>query len=67
MKQENNKFNAKFKSFFPTEEEWWKLKEKYNMRGASLQQTMGPHYKDIYWTPHPLKVNKRPYVIINKK
>lgn len=52
--------------YYPSEPEWWELKAKYKMRVATINQTMGPHWKDIYWSPHTKKINKRPYVLIEK-
>ena len=64
MKKEPNKWKRGVWNYYPTVDEWWELKRTHKMRGASVNQTMGPHWKDIYWTPHPKKINKRPYVII---
>ena len=65
MKREKNKFNKRFWNYYPTEDEWWELKKNHKMQIAVVCQTMGPHWKNIYWTPHPKKINKRPYVLID--
>jgi hypothetical protein len=58
MNFESNKFNAKYKDFFPTKDEY--LQIRHLLRPASVHQTLGPNWKDIYWTPNPVKLNKRP-------
>jgi len=38
---------------------WEEMKELFpNLRGATLAETMGPNWKDLYWSP-----NHRCYVL----
>jgi hypothetical protein len=46
-----NRFNRKYKHFYPTHEQWQEMLKEGTFRQASIHQTMGPNWRDIYWTP----------------
>jgi hypothetical protein len=60
MEIERNAYNKKYKSYFLTEQEWQNIKSE--LVGATLHQTMGPCWRDIYWSPA-----RRPYVLREKR